>query len=544
MTSRSFLRLAQCVLVTLLAPALLGQYVERIDVSVANVDVVVTDKSGKVVRGLTRDDFEVLENGKKQAISNFTAYDFSLEEETAAAPAQESVSATPATSTRRRLIVLFLDINDVNPSTKKQFFDGVDNFLDLTLREGDVVSVVSWGHRVRTLVAPTTDRKTVDELIARFARSSRSTVAMTREVGADLVAQAQAQQDLADQGLSLQPTTTPEEEAAFQDFVSGEERCVATKRKVRELRNLLASLGRADLQKIFLLASDDMPLNPAGCPQADAVEDLAKTANAYGITIHGLHPSGARENFAGPDQYVMPGRSSQISTANSQVGRALTEAGGLAYLADRTGGHTSSGPLNSREVLEKVAEESETYYSIGYQLTEGAEDRPRDLKVTTKNKAYKVRTRRNVVRMSEKLRLNDLVVTNLYLPHVDGVGSPKFDAKIRGTKREGKYFVAEILVAVPQSELMFLGDANAKKGSFSVFVAAGREAGDASEVTEVRHDIAQNPQPGTASGSLIPMKIRPDTRRISIAVKDNVTGSVSTKVIDLPRNLLAVLSAS
>ena len=45
--------------------------VESIDVRVINVDVVVTDKKGNPINGLTKDDFEVLENGVAKPISNF-----------------------------------------------------------------------------------------------------------------------------------------------------------------------------------------------------------------------------------------------------------------------------------------------------------------------------------------------------------------------------------------------------------------------------------------------------------------------------------------
>jgi len=47
--------------------------IEKIDVSVVNVDVTVTDRAGNPVRGLTRDDFEVFEDGRPQPITNFYA---------------------------------------------------------------------------------------------------------------------------------------------------------------------------------------------------------------------------------------------------------------------------------------------------------------------------------------------------------------------------------------------------------------------------------------------------------------------------------------
>ena len=46
---------------------------ERIEVSVVNVDVSVSGADGQPVPGLSRDDFEVLDDGRRQQITNFYA---------------------------------------------------------------------------------------------------------------------------------------------------------------------------------------------------------------------------------------------------------------------------------------------------------------------------------------------------------------------------------------------------------------------------------------------------------------------------------------
>ena len=48
-----------------------AQIVESIEVRVTNVEVVATGPDGKPVHGLTREDFELLEDGKPQTITNF-----------------------------------------------------------------------------------------------------------------------------------------------------------------------------------------------------------------------------------------------------------------------------------------------------------------------------------------------------------------------------------------------------------------------------------------------------------------------------------------
>src|SRR5688500_9524003 len=49
------------------------QFVDIVNVSVVNIDAYVTDKQGKVVTGLTKDDFQIFENGRPVEVSNFYA---------------------------------------------------------------------------------------------------------------------------------------------------------------------------------------------------------------------------------------------------------------------------------------------------------------------------------------------------------------------------------------------------------------------------------------------------------------------------------------
>ena len=49
----------------------------RISTELVQIDVVVTDKTGRVVKGLGKDDFELYENGKKQLVSFFEFVDAS-----------------------------------------------------------------------------------------------------------------------------------------------------------------------------------------------------------------------------------------------------------------------------------------------------------------------------------------------------------------------------------------------------------------------------------------------------------------------------------
>src|SRR5918995_5759626 len=75
-------------------------FTDEIEVSLVNLEVVVTDKKGKSVSGLRREDFQVLEDGKPVEITNFYA-------ETGPAPG--SAPAEPRSLDQRLSLVVFVD---------------------------------------------------------------------------------------------------------------------------------------------------------------------------------------------------------------------------------------------------------------------------------------------------------------------------------------------------------------------------------------------------------------------------------------------------
>src|SRR5256885_14744736 len=84
----------------LLAANALGQrkLVETIEVHVVNVDVVVTDREGNRVRGLTRDDFELYEDKRPQTITNF----YEARDDVRPPAAQAPAAAAPAEQRQHR----------------------------------------------------------------------------------------------------------------------------------------------------------------------------------------------------------------------------------------------------------------------------------------------------------------------------------------------------------------------------------------------------------------------------------------------------------
>src|SRR5436309_404903 len=104
------------------------QFGESIQVSVTNVDVVVTDRNGAHVHGLSAGDFEVYDNGVLQPITNFSEYrGAALTELTSSEP---TATAAPAEVKRPIALLIFVDNLHLQPNTRKRALQAITRFLD------------------------------------------------------------------------------------------------------------------------------------------------------------------------------------------------------------------------------------------------------------------------------------------------------------------------------------------------------------------------------------------------------------------------------
>ena len=89
----------------------------QVEVNYVDVDVVVTDAQGNFVTGLTRDDFEVFENGKPQKIDTFSMVEIPVEKPTEFVYQGRPVVADTQTNRKPfdgRVYVIVLDDLDVS----------------------------------------------------------------------------------------------------------------------------------------------------------------------------------------------------------------------------------------------------------------------------------------------------------------------------------------------------------------------------------------------------------------------------------------------
>jgi VWFA-related protein len=113
---------------------------ESIQVNLVEVPVTVVSSNGEPVRGLTRENFEVYDQGRKKEITNFEMIDFAdtVQQAGSAAPASPTASAAAA-----RNFMLLFDLGDSSPTALVRARAAAIDFVNHQVLPHDRVSVAT-----------------------------------------------------------------------------------------------------------------------------------------------------------------------------------------------------------------------------------------------------------------------------------------------------------------------------------------------------------------------------------------------------------------
>src|ERR1700723_27263 len=140
------------------------------------IDVEVTDKSGKPIKGLTANQFTITDEGKPQAITSFSFADIEAIETATAdeskpivvavdndGPNSPSADAISDALRDRRLIVLFFDLTSMQTDDLIRAHDAADKFVKHQMTKADVVAVVVFSTRLNVPANFTNDRTVLNK---------------------------------------------------------------------------------------------------------------------------------------------------------------------------------------------------------------------------------------------------------------------------------------------------------------------------------------------------------------------------------------------
>jgi VWFA-related protein len=349
---RILLLLAACLVIGPVRPQII-----RTETQLVVVDVVVTDKKGNYVKGLTAKDFHVMEDNKEQAIKNFSA---------------ESDSG----SGQKRSVVLFFDSSTMNLRETALAQQAAIKFVDAGLVEakgdgGRMIAVANFSGSVKIVQNFTDNADRVKRAVNGVMGSSQFDSSNT----------------------SLSNTAA---DFGARDLFAG-------------LRTLARNLSGLPGRKIIVFFAGGYP---ATSQRASELTEAIEAANISNVAIFpievraaatGATPSSLRDisdSTPAPSRFgggrsstQMRGTPSDTAANNAPVDTAAATRQILDTLADKTGGMTLHGTNDVFASLAKVGQEQNAYYQLSYTPPESAEGSCHKLHVKVDRDGATVRSR-------------------------------------------------------------------------------------------------------------------------------------------------------
>src|SRR5580700_2728773 len=339
----------------------------RASSDLVRIDVEVTDKSGKPVKGLTPEQFSISENGRTQKISIFTFQDIEKMETAQSDDTKPIVVAidspnTPAAAEAisdqvrdRRMLVLFFDLTSMQTDDIARAHDAALKFVQKQMTSADLVSIVVYSARLTVWADFTNDRAKLEKAVARLTPDVASQLA-------DL-SYAAAQNDEYDvQGYTGAAYTADETE--FNVFNTDQKLAA-----VEGLANVLAAIpGR---KSIIEFTSGITQTGEENRTELRAATDAANRADVsiYSIDSRGLlaaPPGGDVTTNAATGTSMFSGASVFHQTDQREGTRDT-----LATLSSDTGGKAFFDLGDLSDAFPKIQQDNAGYYLIGYDLPAG-----------------------------------------------------------------------------------------------------------------------------------------------------------------------------
>ncbi len=482
---------------------------ETVEVNVVNLSVYVTRK-GEPVTDLTRDDFEIFENGKKVPLTNFYAFQPSAPTSATSEPEPESLAEPEPLPPEPVFVIAYIDNQNLRPHSRKMVIERLQTFVDDQLAPEDPVMVVTAGQRLRIRQELTEDREATRQVLAELIGEPALGLDEDRELSRILTEVHFRYTDADAAAL--------ETERIAADFRNHQERLIAQAAGTfGMLADFVGSVGELPGRKMVIHVSDGISAANQG-----ALKQLLARANANRVSFYAINGGGSRQ-FS-PAMAQQPANLGEMWTPETARMRQLEREQSLIDLADGTGGKMILARKNMDRELDGFRDAVAHYYSLGFSpRAEGAEVRQVEVKV--RRKGVKVRYPKSYRLKTSQEKLYERVLTALRLGIADN--ELDLDVDFGAARSQEGTILLPILVRVPVDRLVLIPHEGNYVGSVTVMYGVLDGQGRASEVhlgnlpIRVPEDRREEVE-GKMVGYEVLVAMAPTARRLAVAARDDV----------------------
>jgi VWFA-related protein len=518
----------------------------RSSVDLVTVNIVVRDRNGNVVRGLTRDDFTVTEDGRPQTISTF---DF---EEIATAPLETlpveiptilgSVGraavvpasvpeAAPTIDMRgRRVIAMFFDLSSMQPEDVTRSAASAREYVDKRLTASDMIAIVTLSTTLQVVQDFTGDRDLLLQTIDRLS-------------GVEGMGFEELATDVTDE-TSTAFTADDAEFALFN-----------TDRRLQAIQALVEAMAPIEQKKSLVYFSGGM--TQSGMDNRVAIRTVTDRAVRSNVSIYtadsrglqALGPAGDATQASTRGQAAFSGRA-----VSARFDSMAASQDALTALAEDTGGRAFFDQNDFKAVFDRVVADTSAYYLMGFSSTNPAKDgrfrrirvalkRP-DLKLEYRAGYYAPRDFAHSGKEDREQQLMEQLFSDLSVTDLPVYASSAY-FRIRGDR----YFVP-LWIVVPASKVQFKKSSDKDKATLDLLavvrdpqqrpVARIRDTINLS-VSTTEEVQRKNVQYQTD------LELPPGLFQLKVVVRDNQTGTLGSfeaiiRVPDLGRSPIRLSS--
>jgi len=369
----------------------------RVNVDLVQVDAIVTDAKGNHVTDLQPGDFEIVENGKPQRITNFSF----IAGQVPGAPAAPALTSSrygvlppPIAPARlapgqaNRTIAVVVDDLGLSEQSFASVHHALERFVEEQVQPGDLVALITTSGRLGALQQLTADRRLLRAALAKFRSIPNhrpgvqdddfSCVWFNHRLGSP---SAGIQDE--DAWLGAQLCTGDRQMDPCQERIDDHRSEYYGRLSISALRRVVDGLRELPGRKSILLFSEGVPL-VRGQGFGDVNEALKEAydaflthANRSAVAVNTIDPRGLLTLNSGAEH----GHSSGDPCGEARQTELVNTQQELAEIAHSTGGISIKDDNDFLGAMARVMNDQVGYYLIGYKpsvfASKGAHGEPR-----------------------------------------------------------------------------------------------------------------------------------------------------------------------
>jgi VWFA-related protein len=530
-----------------------------LDVPLVNVDVFVFDSGGRPVPGLTREDFDIYEDGKRVEVSHFYRSPGIAARVEHLGKTTEVEYSDQGPDQSVYLVVYFDDTN-LERGHRQAAIEHLCGYFSAELPLELKVMVVRYDGR-NIVQQPFAEEN--DEVLAALD-SVRDAASLSREIdemrllreiemAASLAAVSGRMSD------KLLETSGRTLWGAIETYVNQTVHRVRT--GIENQKRLISSLSGLGGRKAILLVTDGVESRPGealfhtwsrtfgGVPvfRTDAhraflqasrndlsndFDDLARCANGHRVSFYTL--SAAGEGWV----RAVSAESRLMDDERLTIDQGWSADVLMAHMAGTTGGRPLVNSSTLAEQLDQVSEELANYYSLAFEPQHVGDGKYHHLEVDVKRQGLRVRHREGYVDVS----LSERMVDRTLAAAIHGISDNPLGIAVATSgetvRREDGTLLVPVIVTVPLKQLVFIPSEEEHQGRISIHLMVRDRRGDLSQpirreypVTIPNASLAD--ALGKSAGFTMRLAVRPGWQRIAVGLRDEVSLTESTTVLEV-----------